>query len=73
MTVFKKHLASPHHPKNTSINVHKGKGSAQYPLQSGTSPNDYAKASPMPMAVPTPSAPSPSPAAPDNDADDFSS
>lgn len=70
MAPFKKHLASPHHPKNTQINVHKGKGSAEYPLRGGTSMNDYSKATPMAMpSVPTPSAPAPM--GNDNDADDF--
>lgn len=68
MTVFKKHLASPAHPRNTKIAVHKGKGSAEFPLRGGTSLNDYSKATPMALpSVPTPSGPpQPSPTGPDD-------
>lgn len=62
MTVFKKHLASPAHPKNTSITVHKGKGASDMPLGPSPTMNNYAKATPMANPQPTPPMAPPSPA-----------
>lgn len=61
MTVFKKHLASPAHPKNTTITKHVGKGASEMPLGPNPTMNNYAKATPMAQPQPSPMAP-PSPA-----------
>ena len=54
--------------KHGSITTHRGKGATERPLQSGTTMNNYAKATPMAQ----PMAPSPA-GGTDNDTDDFGS